>query len=112
MATNLKSVYNMCQLAHPLLKVRLVRLLGSGGVLSGVVDVVTYGGQVSGHGSIVNIGSVAGVVAIRSGPCHFNHPLLLHSPCMPHKVIGLFPRATEATVPRVPSSLSCMRGSR
>ena len=48
MNTNLKSVYNICQLAHPLLK-------------------KAAEGQAQGGACIVTIGSVAGVTAIKSG---------------------------------------------
>ena len=47
MNTNLKSVYNLCQLAHPLLKAAAP--------------------DVHGGATLINIGSVAGVTAIKSG---------------------------------------------
>lgn len=49
MNTNLKSVYLLCQLAHPLLK---------------AAAPTVHGGSV-----LINIGSVAGVTAIKSGAC-------------------------------------------
>ena len=50
MNTNLKSVYNLCQLAHPLLKA------------AAIAPGAPHGGSV-----LINIGSVAGVTAIKSG---------------------------------------------
>lgn len=50
MSVNLKSVYNLCQLAHPLLKAA-----------------ATAPGAPHGGSLVVNIGSVAGVTAIKSG---------------------------------------------
>ena len=50
MNTNLKSVYNICQLAHPLLKA------------AAAAPGAPHGGSV-----LINIGSVAGVTAIKSG---------------------------------------------
>jgi tropinone reductase I len=52
--TNLKSVYHLCQLSHPLLKAGAA---GPG---------APHGGSV-----LINIGSVAGVTAIKSGALLF-----------------------------------------